>query len=134
MLTDELKKVRNVFTIFAVLGFIFFVVGIILSVKFIIIDVKDKDKTYAQIIDISNRSILVKYEVNHKEYKKVFSVYSSNYYVGKKIKIYYDKRMPTKANISSFRYMSLIGPAMGIIFMGIGGVGYIYLYTKMYKI
>jgi hypothetical protein len=131
---EEQKKLRNVFIALMLVGLFIFLVGSVISVKFIILDRLHKEKTYATITDISNNSTKVTYEVKGKIYNKRYSVYNSSYYEGKKVKIYYDKLNPGKSFIMSMRYLTLIVPGIGFIFLGISGIGLLYIYYKYYYI
>ena len=119
------------FTIVACFGLFVMLIGTIFAVK--IIFVRGKESTYAEIINIDNSSTTVKYIVGGKEYKRRCSAYSSTYYVGKKIKIYYNKVHPQKSTIANLRYLILIAPGMGLIITGVGGIGLLVEYMKSDK-
>jgi len=116
--------------IFAVVGLLTFIVGGFFAVKIIFFDIKNKGKVNGVITSLTNNSTTVSYVVNEKEYRKNFSVYSSTYYVGKKVKLYYDINHPNKANLSGMRYLSLIAPGIGILMTGISGVILIFFYMN----
>lgn len=126
---DQNKTVKMLAVFLVVSTFIFFL-GVALSVYFIFVLPMHKEKTTAIITNITNNSTSVKYEANGRIYEKTYTAYSSNYYVGKKIKIYYNKRKPYSSFISSFRYLSLIGPGIGIILMGVTGIFCLVFYKK----
>lgn len=131
---DNAKTVRTIFTVLMCISLFIFLLGLVLSIKFIFIDVIHKESTYGIIKDISNNSTLVEYKANNTTYEKRFSVYNSTYFIGKRIKIYYDKISPRKSLIASMRYMILILPGIAFIFLGVSGVGLIYVYMKYYRV
>ena len=132
MLFDN-DKLKKIFIVFSCVGLLLFLIGAIISVKTIFFDVKGKETTYAEVIDLGEDYTVAKYKVNGKEYERRYSAYSSTYYKGKKIKIYYDKNHPQKSFIANLRYLVLIAPGMGILFTGVGGIGLLVCYFKSDK-
>lgn len=130
----EVDKVQKVSIIISIVGLVIFFIGVFISIKFIFLDVYRKEKTYAIITNMPEGKIDIEYEVNDRVYKKRLNMTSSTYYMGKKIKIYYDKNNPRKIVVASARYLSLIAPFVGILITGSGGIGLIYVYLKKYKI
>ena len=128
----ENSKLRNIFIGGAILGLLIFVIGLALSFKIIYIDIKDKKSSYGIITNINHSTTRIAYNVNNKQYEKVFNFTSSTYYVGKKVKVYYDPIHVGDVKIASMRYLILIMPGFGILFTGIAGVGLIYVYIKTY--
>lgn len=124
------NKLMIGFVVGACIGLLIFLIGSFYSVKVIFFDIKGKTKTYGEIINITDSSTTVKYSAYGRSYKKVFNVYSSTYYEGKNIKIYYDKDHPQKAMIANMRYLVLIAPGMGILITGLFGVGLLFIYIK----
>lgn len=126
----KIKNLNNlVWGIFFSFGLIFTVVGIIICIM--IFNYDNKVDTVGIITDISafrgNRNTkyqtLVKYNVEDKEYESVLNSYSSSFYVGKEIDIYYDRDNPNKIGVKSLDYVFLIFPGVGSIFVIIGGTG-----------
>lgn len=131
---EESKKIRNVFIALMIVGLVIFLIGAAISVKMLIFDKIGKEKTSATITKITNNSTSVEYSVKNKIYRRTYTVFNSTYREGNQVKIYYDKTNPSKSFIAAMQYLILIVPGIGILFMGISGIGFIYIYTKYYKI
>ena len=56
-------------------------------------------------------------------YESELNGYSSSFYEGKKINIYYDKNNPNKIGMKSLDFIFLMFPGFGLIFLSIGGTG-----------
>ena len=121
-------------SILLIISVIIFLIGSAIAIYFIFVSPVNKGKTKAIITDITNNSTKVSYVVNGKKYNKTYTAYSSTYYVGKTIKIYYNKINPYKSFIANMRYLSLIGPGIGIIMLGVSGIGCMITYSKYYKV
>ena len=134
MPNEESKTIKNIFVIFMIVGLTVFFIGLALSVKMIFLDKMGKEKTTAKIVNITNSSTTVVYTVNNLNFTKTDSVYSSSYYIGKEVKVYYNKVNPNKSYIANMQYIILVVPLIGIVFLGISGIGLIYIYFKYYKI
>lgn len=125
------KLINLIWMLFFCLGMIFTIVGIVICIN--TFNYENKVDTVGTITDISiyreNRhtkhQILVKYNVDDKEYESMLNSYSSSFYVGKEIDIYYDRDNPNKIGVKSLDYIFLIFPGMGAIFVIIGGTGLI---------
>ena len=128
MFNPEQSKKLKVLSIILLSSFIIFLIGVAVSIYFIFILPMNKGKTDATITKITNNSTTVIY--NGRRYEKRYSVYSSSYYVGKKIKIYYNKQKPFDSSIANMRFISLVGPGIGIIFLGISGLFCLVFYKK----
>ena len=115
MLNLDIEKEKLV-KIFLIIGLCILIIGLLISVKMIFLDRINKESTYGTITDISSNSTTVQYVVSQRKYRKTYSVYSSTYSVGKKIKIYYDKVRPNDSFIARMRYLILIVPGLGLIF------------------
>jgi len=126
----ENEKFRNIFIGIMLFGLFVFIVGLAFSFKVIYWDVRGKESTKATITSINNNSTTCEYIVNGKKYAKKYFVNSSTYYVGKKIKIYYNPIRPQKSSIALMRYFILIVPFIGILILGISGIGLIIYYMK----
>ena len=109
-----------------------FILGVVLSVYFIFIVPKSKGSVYGYITDINRTGTTASYIVEGVTYTKTYSVHSSNYYVGKKIKILYNRVKPIKSSIGSFRYLWLIMPGISIIFLGVSGILLFVFYKRNY--
>ena len=130
---EESKTERNVFIALMCAGLLILIIGAALSVKMLILDKMNKESTTATITGITNNSTSVEYTVKNKIYRRTYTVYNSSYRVGNKVKIYYNKVMPTKSYIASMQYLILIVPGIGILFLGISGIGFMHIYVKYYK-
>ena len=133
MPNEESKNIRNIFIAVMLTGLFIFLIGVTLSVKFLVLDRHGKESTYAIITNITRNSTSVRYTVNDRTYNKTYSVYSSSYYKGKKVKVYYNKSYPRKSYIASIRYVILVVPGIGILTMGISCIGFIYIFMKYYS-
>lgn len=123
--------------IFIVVGMVFIIVGSVFGISKLNYD--NKVNTTAVITEISSyrRSngdrkydVYVLYHVNGKEYHSKLGGYSSSFYEGKEIEIYYDKDNPTKIGTKSIDFLFIIFLGMGLIFVIIGGL---LVYKKAYK-
>lgn len=130
MFNPEQSKELKVLSIILLSSFIIFLIGVAVSICFIFLLPMNKGKTDATITKITNNSTTVIYNVNGRRYEKRYSVYSSSYYVGKKIKIYYNKQKPFDSSIANMRFISLVAPGIGIILLGISGVLCLVFYKK----
>lgn len=59
----------------------------------------------------------VSYNVDGRTYESELSGYSSSFYKGKEINIYYDKSNPTKIGMRSLDLLFLMFPGFGLIFL-----------------
>ena len=128
----ENKLEYLVWIIFASLGLIFIVVGLVVYLCFF--NYQNKIETTGTITKISaypnDNDVYVSYNVNGKDYENILNGYASNFYEGKKIKIYYDKDNPNKIGMKSLDLLFLIFPSIGLIFLIIGGLG---IFVKVKK-
>lgn len=126
------NKIENlIWTIFASIGAIFVIIG--LAVFGSIFNYENKVDTVGTITGISsyysgtnhnrNHEVYVSYTVDGKEYESRLNSYSSSFYEGKEIDIYYDKDNPNKIGVKSLDLLFLIFPGIGLIFFIIGGTG-----------
>ena len=119
--------------IFCTIGLIFVIIGSIICLN--TFNYNDKIDTTGTITHITsnesydnentNYDVYVKYTVNDREYESRLNGYSSNFYEGKKIKIYYDKNNPNLIGVKSLDLLFLIFPGIGLIFFIIGATGLI---------
>ena len=100
MVVEDAKKAVKLFSVFMIIGLVIFIIGVSLSIKFIFFYPANRVKTEATITAITGNSTAVIYEANGRIYNKSYSVYSSTYYVGKKVKVLYNKSHPNKSIIS----------------------------------
>ncbi|MBR5662383.1 MAG: DUF3592 domain-containing protein [Bacilli bacterium] len=130
MFNPEQSKELKILSGLLIGSFVLFLIGVAIAIYFIFLMPMNKEKTTATITKIENSSTTVVYTAEGRTYEKRFNAYSSNYYVGKKIKIYYNKQKPFDSHISSLRFLSLIAPGIGIIFMGVVGILCMVFYKK----
>ena len=130
MMNPENKKELKILSIFLLSSFVIFLIGIALAVYFIFLAPMNKGKAEGVIKDITNNSTTIVYSANNRTYEKRFSAYSSTYYVGKKVKLYYNKQKPFNSSIAGMRYLSLIAPGIGIILLGVSGILCLVFYKK----
>lgn len=132
------NKIENlIWILFFGIGLIFLIIGIIICIN--VFNYKDKIDTTGVITDITyysdrdgdrNYNVYVKYEVNGIEYESQLNGYSSNFYEGKEIEIYYEKDNPRKIGVKSIDLIFLMFPGFGIIFSCIGGIGLFVRFKK----
>lgn len=124
------KLENQTWILFASFGMIFFIIGIIICIN--IFNYENKVETTGTITSILsykksngdiNHEVYVNYNVNGKNYKSKLNFYSSSFYNGKEIKIYYDKYEPNKIGSKEADLTFLMFPGMGLIFAIIGGTG-----------
>ena len=131
LVQEKSNKLENlIWIIFASIGIIFVFVGVIVSLN--IFNYENKIETVGVITQISsykdsdgdqNYNVYVSYNVDGKEYESRLNGYSSSFYEGKEINIYYDKDAPNKIGVKSLDLLCLIFPGMGLIFAIIGLTG-----------
>ncbi len=130
------KKETLMWTIFAIIGAIFVAVGLILFES--VFNSANKVETTGIITRISlsgsseNESykVYVSYVVKGDEYESILNGYSSSFYEGKEVEIYYDKDNPNKIGMKSLNLLILIVPGIGLIFLIIGGTGILLKVSK----
>ena len=125
------NKLENlIWIIFASIGAIFVIIGLVVFGN--IFNYANKVDTVGTITEISsyrntnhnrNHEVYVSYTIEGKEYESILNSYSSSFYEGKEIKIYYDKDNPNKIGVKSLDLLFLIFPGIGLIFLIIGGTG-----------
>lgn len=124
------NKVENLaWIIFAIIGAILVVIGFILFGN--VFNYTNKIETTGIITRISlsrnseneSRRVYVSYVAEGNEYESTLNGYSSSFYEGKEIEIYYDKDNPNKIGMKSLDLLFLILPGIGLIFLIIGGTG-----------
>ena len=133
------NKIENlVFIMFASIGAIFFIIGLVALGN--IFNYENKVDTVGTITEISsyysnnkhdkNYEVYVSYIVDGREYNSKLNGYSSSFYKGKEIDIYYDKDDPSKIGKKSLDSLFWIFPGMGLIFLIIGGTGILVKFNK----
>lgn len=124
------KTEKLVWLIFTVIGAIFLIVGMIICLP--MLNRENKIETTGVITGISTYRygkgnstyhILVSYKVNGEEYESNLKGYSSDFYEGKEIEIYYDKNNPAQIGSNTLDLIMLIFPGIGLVFILVGGIG-----------
>ena len=124
------NKLENlIWIIFISVGIIFLLISIIILKN--IFNYTNKIDTIGTITKIttyntghnSNYEIYVSYNVEGENYESELNSYSSSFYEGKKIKIYYDKNNPHKIGMKSLDLLFLLFPGIGSILLIIGITG-----------
>ena len=125
----ENKTENLLWIIFTIIGGIFVVIGLIIVGN--VFNYENKESTVGIITEIStyrgnnddrNYRVYVSYNVDG-TYESELNGYSSSFYEGKKINIYYDKNNPNKIGMKSLDFIFLMFPGFGLIFLSIGGTG-----------
>lgn len=134
MSMKKMDRVENlIWIIFSILGSVFLVIG--LGVCSNIFNKDNKVETIGTISNMysyrnsdgdTNYNVFVTYIVDGVEYESRLNGYSSNFYEGKRIKIYYDKNNPNKIGSESLDLLFLLFPGIGFIFAMIGIIRNIY--------
>lgn len=119
------KKINTLYTIFLLIGIIITSIGLYTSVK--MLDSSNKVDTIGTITSIVRTSsdtpdVYVTYNVDGRSYTSVIHGYSSSFYEGKKIDIYYMKNNPSTIGSKKLELLLLLIPFMGLIFLLIGGI------------
>lgn len=135
MKENKLEKIA--WTIFIGIGIIFLVIGIFIC--FDIFNYDNKVDTVGVITEITpytdsdydlKHEVNVSYTVEGKQYKSRLNGYSSDFYEGKEIEIYYNKDNPNKIGMKSLDLVFLIFIGIGVLFIIIGGTGIIVIIHK----
>ena len=130
-----------VFGIFLIIGLLFFILGICIVVGENI-DEEDRVYTTAIIENIivntdsdgdSSYDVFISYFVDEKLLKKQLNSYSSDYYEGKEIEIYYDKNNPSKVRAKNSNFGLFIFSGLGLIVFLVGTIGIISTIIKTIK-
>ena len=132
------NKVENmIWILFASIGLLFVVIGIFLCKD--ILNYENKIETTAIITQISsyrggngdrNHEVYVSYFIDENKQEARLNSYSSSFYEGKEIEIYYDKDNPSKVGVKSLDLLCLIFPGIGLIFAAVGGAALIIKWNK----
>lgn len=124
------KAEQLVFMIFAGIGVLFLIVGAIICIH--IFDDSDHVDTTGVITEISysrdrdgdrDYNVYVAYEVDGVSYESRMNSYSSSFYEGKEIDIYYDRDNPRRIGAKELRGLFVIFPGIGLLFFCMGGIG-----------
>ncbi len=125
----ENKKEKFIFMIFLIIGLLFLILGTIICIKQFNYSGKiETTGIISQIIPYTEsdgdikHNVFVTYHVNGKEYTSELNGYSTSYYVGKEIPIYYNENNIDKIGVKSLDMLMLIFPGLGFIFACVGGI------------
>lgn len=127
---------KVIFSIFFTIGIVIFTIGVVVCIN--VFDYSDKIETFGTISQINTHhsngntihEVYVKYEVDGTQYESKLNGYSSNFYEGKNIKMYYDKNNPEIISTKSLNLLFLMFPGFGLIFGSIGGIGLFVIIKK----
>lgn len=119
------KKINRLYIAFLIIGIIITSIGLYTLV--IMLDNSNKVDTTGTISSIVSTSsdtpdVYVTYNVDGKRYTSVMRGYSSTFYEGKKIDIYYMKNDPNIIGNKKLELLILLLPFIGLIFLLIGGI------------
>ena len=126
----ENKSENLLWIIFTFIGVLFILIGLTLVGN--VLNYENKENTVGIITEISTHRgindnidyrVYVSYNVDGRTYESELSGYSSSFYKGKEINIYYDKNNPNKIGMKSLDLLFLMFPGFGLIFFAIGGTG-----------
>lgn len=126
-----------IWIIFSCIGLFIVILGLILF--FTVFNIPNKVETKGIITKIytsndrngnHSHDVYISYNVNGKEYESRINGYSSTFYEGKELNIYYDQKNPHKIGVKSLDLLFLIFPGIGAIFLIIGGVGILIIIKK----
>lgn len=125
------NRVENLaWIIFTIVGTVFVAIGIILFGS--VFNYTNKIETTGIITEIwssrdsdnnRNHKVYVSYVAEGNEYESTLNGYSSSFYEGKEIEIYYDKDNPNKIGMKSLDLLFLLFPGLGLISLIIGVTG-----------
>ncbi len=127
------NKIENlIWIIFASIGGLFFIIGLFVMYNIFssyenVIDTKGtivRIESYGSGDDKSY-DVYVSYVVDGEEQISKLNAYSSSYYEGKEIEMYYDKDNPNKIGTKSTDLLFLLFPGLGLIFLIVGSSGII---------
>lgn len=116
--------------IFSSIGLFIIILGVIIF--YAVFNIPNKVETtgvITKIISSSNKGsntsheVYISYKVKGKEYESHINGYSSSFYEGKEVDIYYDQKDPYRIGVKSLNLLFLIFPGIGAIFFIIGGIG-----------
>lgn len=119
------KRINRLYIVFLLIGIIITSIGLYTSVK--TLDSSNKVDTIGTITSIVRTSsdtpnVYVTYDVDGRSYTSVINGYSSSFYEGKKIDIYYMKNDPNTIGSKKLELLLLLILFMGLIFLLIGGI------------
>ena len=132
-----MKALKCMGLFFVIIGILFAVIG---SIKYITVlnDIENRVYTTATIVKIDEYltgdsenpkgyNVYVEYEVNDDTVRSELNTYSSKYYVGDKVFIYYYKNDMNMVYKENTEHLLLIIPLVGISF---SVIGFVLLYNK----
>lgn len=129
----EKSTERTIWLGFCFIGLLIFIFGTIDAID--TFNYNNKIDTTGTITRIESNNddeydVYVYYRVNGEYYESLLNGYSSSYYEGKKIEIYYDQDNPNKIGVKSLDLLFLMFPGFGLLFFIIGAIGIFHLIKK----
>ena len=121
-----------VFSMFAIIGLIFMVVGTVICLK--VFDYSGKVEATATITDFETyqkyangrmhtyHKTHITYDVEDRSYTNIVQMYSSSWDIGDEIGIYYDVDDPYAVGSKDTDLALLVIPCLGLIFFGLGSI------------
>ncbi|MDO4341168.1 MAG: DUF3592 domain-containing protein [bacterium] len=139
----EEKTEKFLWKLFTFIGVVFLIIG--LGVLIMPFTIKNKVETTGVISSINYKydessrkedmpDVRVSYIVDGQEYETALSYYSSTFYEGKQLKIYYDQNNPQKIHAKAESSLAYIFLGLGAVFAGIGGSGIVIKSKKQKQI
>lgn len=122
------KSTNIIWVIFTIIGTLFFILG----TSIVISNYKDRENriyTIGTITEITSykdsdgdikHNTYVSYNIDGKQYESDLNGYSSSFYKGKEIEIYYNKNNPNIIGTEIFDFLTFIFPTLGLIVIIIG--------------
>lgn len=124
------KSENLVWFVFMGFGILFILLGTVICLQVFRYDHKiETTGIITEIIPYREHSgdtdyhVYVSYRVGGKEYESELNSYSSDFYEGREITIYYDEKNPNKIGVKSLDLLFLLFPGFGLLFLIIGGAG-----------
>lgn len=131
----QTNKIENlVWSIFFIVGTMFFIMGIFICAD--IFNTGGKVKTTGTIERISTgngNEVWISFYIDGEEKISRLNGYSSSFYEGKEVEIYYEEANPDRINMPSLDLIFLMFPGMGLLFAIIGGTGLLVKVIKKNK-
>lgn len=127
----KIRTLENlIWILFFVIGLVFTIIGVVIGAN--TLNYENKVDTIGTITRIEYytdidgdrlENVYVSYYVEQQQYESKLTGYSSDFYEGKEIDIYYDKNNPNEIGVKSLDLLFLIFPGIGLIFLIIGATG-----------
>lgn len=118
----RLNAIQLIEIIFGIIGVLFLTITIVIDFL-VFIPREDRVKVTGTIVDIKNdNEVFVSYLVGEKHYTNKLDSYSSSYYQGKEIAIYYDQNNPNRIMSDLSFVLIYVFGGLGIGFLTVTGI------------